>query len=62
MIDLGLDADHIGSEQWNPLGEYVKPHDTVLIKPNLVKHINGSNCGEECLYTHPSEKTIMSLA
>lgn len=52
---LGLDNDNFGSPSWNPLGEIVKPGDTVLIKPNWVQHFNvNKNAGTECLYTQPS--------
>ena len=51
---LGMDEAQYGKEDWNPLGGVVKPGDKVLIKPNMVLHHNDSNCGEDCLYTHPS--------
>lgn len=51
---LGLDASHIGKPKWNPLGEIIKPGNTVLLKPNLVLHENRSGCGTDCLYTQPS--------
>lgn len=57
FIELNLDADNIGTSKWNPLGEYIKENDVVLVKPNLVKHINesvGGKKGIECLITHAS--------
>lgn len=33
----GLDAQRYGTPGWNPLRELVRPGDTVLLKPNLVK-------------------------
>lgn len=52
---MGLDSKNYGKSTWNPLGKYVKPNDTVLIKPNLVLHKNHfPDGGEECLYTQPS--------
>ena len=33
----GLDAAKYGSQAWNPLGELIRPGETVLLKPNLVK-------------------------
>lgn len=51
---LGLDKENYGTPDWNPLGEYVRPGDKVLIKPNLVMHNNPSGEGNECLYTQPS--------
>lgn len=57
LIGYGLDIEHYGTSKWNPLADYIKPGDQVLIKPNWVMHYNGS--GEydnamECLVTHPS--------
>lgn len=52
---LELDKDNIGKPSWNPLGEYVKPGDSVLIKPNLVMDFNeNKDGGVTCLYTNPS--------
>ena len=51
---LKLDETHFGLSEWNPLGELIHPGDTVLLKPNLVLHVNRSECGTDCLYTHPS--------
>jgi len=56
---LGLDAGRFGSPSWNPLGELVKPGETVVLKPNFVSH---RNMGErhlgitdtDCLVTHGS--------
>src|SRR5664279_1819625 len=33
----GLDIGNYGTEQWNPLGGLIRPSETVLLKPNLVK-------------------------
>ena len=52
---MGLDKDNYGKKSWNPLSTFVKPGNTVLIKPNLVMDVNGNRSqGTECLYTHPS--------
>lgn len=37
LIAAGLDATRAGTGSWNPLGEIVRPGDTVVLKPNLVK-------------------------
>lgn len=52
---LKLDEEHYGTKDWNPLGEFIKPGDTVLIKPNMVmdKNLIEEN-GTDCLYTQPS--------
>ena len=56
--NMGSDKENFGTEQWNPLGQYVKEGQTVLIKPNLVLHRNSAEKdlkkGMECLVTHPS--------
>ncbi|GFI07886.1 MAG: DUF362 domain-containing protein [Lachnospiraceae bacterium] len=58
FYELGLDKEHYGQSDWNPLGTYITPGDTVLIKPNLVYHHNHKNFpdhnGLECMVTHPS--------
>ncbi len=51
---LGLDDENYGTAKWNPLGKYVVPGDSVLVKPNFVMHENGSGNGMDCLITHPS--------
>jgi uncharacterized protein (DUF362 family) len=53
LYGLGLDAEHYGNKQWNPLGECVKPGARILIKPNLVSHTN-PNGSLDCMVTHPS--------
>ena len=54
MHMLKMDDKNYGTSDWNPLGQIIKTGDNVLIKPNMVLHHNNSNCGEDCLYTHPS--------
>jgi len=44
---LGLDAA-------NPLGRWIKPGMTVVVKPNWVKHEFGSTVGRNVLFTHAS--------
>lgn len=50
----GLDIEHYGTADWNPLRDIIRPGDNVLIKPNLVIDRNLLNGDTECLYTHPS--------
>jgi uncharacterized protein (DUF362 family) len=38
FISMQLDNENIDTERWNPLGEFIKPGNNVLIKPNLVLH------------------------
>ena len=57
---LELDRARFGAKDWNPLqnvrgGGWIRPGDTVLIKPNMVLDENQSReNGTDCLYTHPS--------
>ena len=55
----GLDESGQGRPGWNPLGEYIAPGETVLIKPNWVKaeHPREAQLGSggwESVVTHPS--------
>lgn len=55
MILASLDLKNQGLETWNPLGDFIKEGDTVLIKPNLVNHINYAETDSlDALVTHPS--------
>jgi len=47
FLFLGLDAA-------NPLGRWIRPGMTVVIKPNWVKHEFGDTEGRNVLYTHAS--------
>ena len=53
-----LDRNNYGTSSWNPFGGWVKPGDTVLIKPNLVMDHNPAEQdqirGLQCMITHPS--------
>jgi uncharacterized protein (DUF362 family) len=49
-----LDESRLGTAQWNPLSQVIKPGSRVVIKPNWVMHQNKSGEGLECLVTHPS--------
>ncbi|MEG2287377.1 MAG: DUF362 domain-containing protein, partial [Ruthenibacterium sp.] len=53
FADLGLDAAHQGTPQWNPFSDFVIPGNTVVIKPNLVLDTNNPAI-QECTTTHPS--------
>ena len=52
---LDLDKANFGQKGWNPLGELIKPGDTVLLKPNLICESHSSRTNErEQVITHPS--------
>jgi uncharacterized protein (DUF362 family) len=40
LFRLDLDINHYNTKDWNPLGQLISPGDTVVIKPNLVRHYN----------------------
>lgn len=54
LRDMGLDAAHFGTPQWNPLGDLVKPGGKIVVKPNWVLHRNMGSSGMDCMITHPS--------
>jgi uncharacterized protein (DUF362 family) len=51
----GLDRANYGSRTWNPLKDFIKPGDVVLLKPNLLSadHPRFEN-GWTCVSTHGS--------
>jgi uncharacterized protein (DUF362 family) len=52
---LGLDAEHCGRKNWNPLGEIIQPGQTVVLKPNFVRECRETHPGhDDCLITHGS--------
>lgn len=53
LVDLGLDKENMGTVRWTPLADLVKPGNTVVIKPNLVRHADKVE-HQECVTTHPS--------
>ena len=38
LAAAGLDAARAGRADWNPLGDWLRPGETVVVKPNLVHH------------------------
>lgn len=56
LAGIGLDSEHFGGKDWNPLGDIIKPGQTVLIKPNLVMDKNGNGSTErdsfDCMTTN----------
>jgi uncharacterized protein (DUF362 family) len=37
LASLGFDAERFGTPEWNPLRGFVRPGETVLLKPNLIR-------------------------
>lgn len=54
--ELGMDEKNRGTKEWNPLGDFIRSGQTVLIKPNWVRHENREEKEHnmECMVTHPS--------
>lgn len=46
LIEMKLDSKNINKKEWNPFKTFIKKGNTVLIKPNLVKHINQCDDGD----------------
>ncbi len=53
LYRLGLDRDGFGTRAWNPMGDLIKPGDSVFIKPNFVSHFNPAD-SLECMITQGS--------
>jgi len=49
-----MDEANFGTVNWNPFGEFIKPGDRVVLKPNWVTEIRGRKYYQEQLITHPS--------
>lgn len=55
LYGYGLDMENFNTAFWNPLKDYIKEGQTVLIKPNWVEDKNeNKNGGIDCLVTHAS--------
>ena len=54
LIDLQLDPSNIDRPNWNPLGQFIRRGQRVLIKPNWVFHTNRLDGSIESLVTHTS--------
>ena len=54
LYHLELDKNNYGTPQWNPLGELIKPGNSVVIKPNFVRHHHRLGKPVEAIITHAS--------
>lgn len=54
LLALGLDREHFGTAEWNPLGSLIRPGQTVLLKPNFVLSANDGGGDLFAMVTHPS--------
>jgi len=54
MQNLKMDIEHFSTPNWNPFGEIIRPGHKVLVKPNLVRHINLAGGDYQTVVTHGS--------
>jgi uncharacterized protein (DUF362 family) len=54
LYGVGFDKDKYGQNDWNPLGEIIKPGDAVLIKPNFVRDFHEYGWDMQSVITHGS--------
>jgi len=54
LFRLGLDAKRHGTPEWNPFGAFVRPGQTIVLKPNFVLHFNTKGGGTDVLLTNGS--------
>jgi len=53
LLGLGLDREHFGSPDWNPLGDLVERGRRIVLKPNFIRHWNPCPEGSvESVITH----------
>ena len=53
LLLLGLDVENFGKKIWNPFGMFIFPGNTILLKPNFMRHFNERG-GANGLITHGS--------
>ena len=54
---MEYDEKNYGSATWNPFGDFIRPGQTVLVKPNWVENKNSNKEVDDhldCLVTNPS--------
>ena len=51
---LKLDPGNFGKPDWNPLGEIIRPGNTVFIKPNFIRDYHQNRIDVFCVITHGS--------
>jgi len=51
---MELDLDNFGSAGWNPFGSFILQGQTILIKPNFMRHFSERSGGVKALITHGS--------
>ena len=59
LYDKGYDKKNFGTNNWNPLGKFIKPGDIVVLKPNFVNDINPVENGITALVSNGSIIRVM---
>lgn len=54
LVNFQLDIENFNREEWNPFKDFIKPKNTVVIKPNWVYHYNPKECDLNSLISHSS--------
>ncbi len=54
LAALELDGARFGTPEWNPLGDLIRPGQTVVLKPNFVLSFNAGGDDLFAMVTHPS--------
>ncbi|RJQ41236.1 MAG: DUF362 domain-containing protein [Dehalococcoidia bacterium] len=54
LIKLGMDNGNYSTANWNPLGDIIRPGDSVVIKPNFVSEPRSEDTDPNCIVTHAS--------
>ena len=52
FVSLSLEEKDFGTKKWNPLKDFIKPNDVVLIKPNMVNSVHFGNGDLSSVITH----------
>ncbi len=53
LARTGLDAGRLGTPAWNPLGDLIRPGETIVVKPNFVRDFHDHRReGVEAVITH----------
>ncbi|MEI8120591.1 MAG: DUF362 domain-containing protein [bacterium] len=54
LIAARYDAEHIGTDKWNPFRGLIRNGELVVIKPNLAMEERGNKIGSHCIATNAS--------
>lgn len=54
LVSLRLDEARLGTAQWDPFGDFIRPGQVVVIKPNLVRNYHPFGMDARSIFTHAS--------